>query len=127
MKRILVLGPINDGTVVSQNKMKKYAEIQRKKGNAVYLPGEDANQDARAYDFTVEVLSQIEWSEEVHVFCDPGSKTFIFYLGMVFALKKKIEVIENVLFEKDGKSIPETLSEWQKEQDKPVKQLVLDL
>ncbi len=126
MKRILVLGPINDGTIVSQDKMRKYAETQREKGNVVHLFEEGVNHDARGYDFCIRVLSQIEWAEEVHVFCDPGSKTFIFYLGMTFALKKKIEIVENVLFGKDEKSIPRTVSEWQEEQDKSV-QLALDL
>jgi|AntAceMinimDraft_4_1070372.scaffolds.fasta_scaffold28463_3 hypothetical protein len=125
MKRICILGPIGDGRVVSLEKMEKYAEFQKKKGNAVFLLAKDINLDVKLYDISEQICSWIGWSDEVHIFCDPKSESFTFCLGMVFVLGKKIKVVENVLYEQDKKSIPKMLFEWEIEQDKSADQLTL--
>ena len=97
-----------------RKKLEEYVEQLEDNGHEVHLPHRDTDQNARGYDICRTNAKAIKNADEVHIFYNPESQGTHFDMGVAFALKKTITVIENVKYEK-GKSYARMLTEWEDE------------
>lgn len=80
-------------------------------GHNVHLPHRDTDQTASGYNICIENGDAIFNADEVHIFYNPESQGTHFDMGVAFALKKNLLVVENVEYG-PGKSYPRMIDEW---------------
>ena len=123
MSRIFIICPVRLGI---EEEVTAYVSKLEQQGHMVYYPPRDTSQvdeDTGGYQICSENKKGIMWADEVHVWYRGDSQGIHFDLGMAFALKKKIKMLnEENLFDfmpanyssKGNKSYPLMLKYWSK-------------
>lgn len=112
MKKIFIICSVRWAPNEYRVKLENYAKKLESDGKLVHLPHRDTNQNAKEIDICRKNMSAISACDEVHVFYDSKSQGIHFDMGVAFALKKTIKVIENEKYE-EGKSYSRMLDQWQ--------------
>lgn len=110
--KIFIICTVRKATEEYRKKLEEYVSKLEGEGHTVHLPHRDTNQEASGYDICLQNCWAIAESDEVHIFYNPESQGCHFDLGVAFAFRKKIIVIENVPYG-EGKSYPRMIDEWQ--------------
>lgn len=99
--KICVICPVRNGTPIEVYDHVEYLEGC---GHEVYLPPRDTPQDNPVgFEICRKNCLAIQGAEEIHVYYEQTSQGIHFDLGMAFALRKPIYLI-NEVEDKDGKS-----------------------
>lgn len=110
-KRTFLICPVRGH---SADELSEVVRILEARGFRVHFPHRDTNQnDKIGYRICKDNLHAIEKSKVVHIHFDPESKGSLFDLGMAFALRKKLIVLNNIEKTTD-KSFQNVLLHWQK-------------
>jgi len=110
--KVFIIGAVRGVSDSYRRKLEEYAYTLEGGGDEVYLPHRDTKQDGRGIDICRDNMVAIEQADEVHIFYTKESTGTHFDMGVAFALKKDIVVIENVEYG-EGKSYPRMLVEWE--------------
>ena len=112
--RIFIIQPVRNISKSLKEQLENHVEKLEKEGYEVYLPMRDTNQDDNTgYRICGDNCEAIEWADVIYVAWDGKSEGGLFDLGMAFALKKPIKIIEDILPEKSsGKSFQNMIREW---------------
>jgi len=117
MKKIFIICTVRNATEEYKKNLYEYAKKLEEKGNLVYLPPRDTNQEDNetgGYRICRDNLNAIRWADEIHVSYNPDSKGTHFDLGMSFALNKKIVLFEDLSNTNyTGKSFQNMIKYWQ--------------
>jgi len=115
---IYIICPVRHATEVWQQATLTYASELEKQGHNVYLPFRDANQKDNTGKKICEAHAMAVFNcDEIHIAYDGESEGWLFDLGMAFVLNKTIKIIEHLFPTKTkGKSYPNMVYQWQKEQ-----------
>lgn len=117
--RIIIICSVRKATEKYRENLEKYVRDLEKKGNEVFLPHRDNNQDAKGFDICWNMREAINWADRVDIFYSPDSQGTHFDMGMAFMANKEIKIIENVKYV-EGKSYARMLKEWETDQDRPL-------
>lgn len=109
---IFIISSVRNATIEYRNKLNDYVSDLEKEGHNIHLPHRNTNQDGSGLGICKENRDAIVKADEVHIFYSSSSQGTHFDMGMAFALRKKIKVIENEKYG-EGKSYPRMLDEWQ--------------
>lgn len=120
-KKIFVICTVRNATEEYKKALSSYVEKLEAKGNEVYLPPRDTNQEDNltgGYRICSDNLKGIKWADEIHISYNPASTGTHFDLGMSFALGKKIVLFEDVSTEiTNGKSFQNMIRYWEKQNE----------
>jgi hypothetical protein len=114
VKRIQIICTVRKATPEYLSNLEKYVACLESKGHIVHLPHRDVDQNQRGIKICQDHRDFMESCDEVHVFYSPDSQGTHFDLGMAFALKKKLVVVDNVDIP-EGKSYARMIKEWENE------------
>lgn len=93
-KRIFVICPVRDASEKDRKALLEYVESKEREGFKVHYPARDTDQeDPVGLEICARNRDAIEASDEVHVMWDPRSTGSLFDLGMAFALRKRVVLI----------------------------------
>lgn len=112
-KKIFIISPVRKATNEDKDFLYEYANTLEYDGYEVHLPMRDTIQDQSGIEICEQNRKALAESEEVHLYYKPNSKGSIFDLGMVFALKKKLVLI-NEVNEVKGKSFSNVILNYSK-------------
>ena len=91
---VFLICPVRNASEKQKKEMSEYIVKLKKEGKKVYYPGTDTNQiDSIGYRICNDNRKAIEESKEVHIYFDGNSVGSLFDLGMAFALKKKLYIV----------------------------------
>ena len=78
------------------SKARGYVEKMESEGHIVHYPPRDTNQvdDTGGWKICNQNMLAIKEADEVHIFYDARSQGILFDLGVSFALKKRIKLID---------------------------------
>lgn len=98
---------------------KAYVKKLEVDGHKVHFPPRDTNQidPLKGWNICNDNLKAIEEADEVHIIYNPNSQGIHFDMGMAFALRKKVKLINvnDWLDEKSqNKSFLNVIEEWEK-------------
>ena len=101
--------------------MSEYIAKLKSEGKKVYYPGTDTNQlDSIGYRICDDNRKAIEESREVHIYFDGKSTGSFFDLGMSFALKKRLYIVNKSEYVMTKtKSFENITTEWDRISCKP--------
>lgn len=103
-------GQSDEDYELEQTKIKEYVKKLEKKGNSVYWPARDTNQnDPNGLRICGNNRRHIAEANEIHIWWNPGSEGSVFDFGMTFML---------LLFEPNKKIV---LANWQDIEPTPIK------
>jgi nucleoside 2-deoxyribosyltransferase len=109
---IFIICPVRFATEDQKEDIQNYIDKLEKQGYNVYYPARDTNQtDDTGYRICTDNYNAIKKSDEVHIYFDPNSKGTLFDLGIAFALRKPIRII-NLIEKTKGKSFSNMILEW---------------
>jgi len=93
----------------------KHLEAQ---GHSVYWPSRDTNQNEGELTICMQNRTAIEQADAIYVIWDGKSQGVLFDLGMAFALRKPLTIV-NIPISGDGKSFTRLMCTWEEgnEQD----------
>jgi len=114
MNKIFLICPVRNATDEQKQKMEAHIKNLEDRGHQVYYPARDTDQnDPIGYTICVTNANAIEEADAVHIFWDKNSTGSLFDLGVAFALKKSV-VIVNIddLEPTEGKSFTNMLMYW---------------
>lgn len=111
--KIFIICTIRSATQEYIDKLEAYVSKLEENGCNVYAPHRDTNQNAIGYEICKQNMQGIIDADEVHIFYNSKSQGTHFDMGVAFALKKKIIIVENEPLT-EGKSFQRMLTEWQK-------------
>jgi len=114
MKKIFIICSVRGASSEYQQKLEDYVAKLESEGHHVHLPHRDTNQEATGYEITSQNFKAIFNADEVHIFYSSSSQGTHFDMGVSFALRKKIVIVENEEFG-PGKSYARMLTEWVKD------------
>jgi len=112
--RIFIICAVRNADSEYRKMLENYANELEKQGHLVYLPHRDTNQNDKGINICKQNRKAIEEADQIHVFYNPNSQGTHFDMGMAFAFRKPIKVMENVEYG-EGKSYPRMLAEWESE------------
>lgn len=112
--KIFIICSVRGADSTYLKKLNGYAKYLEDDGHKVHLPPRNTRQDAKGIDICKQNMEAIRNADQVHVFYSPDSQGTHFDLGVAFALKKKIIVVESVQYI-NGKSFSRMLVEWMTE------------
>ena len=110
-KKIFIICSVRGASLEYQAALEEYTQLQEENGVKVHLPHRDTNQTASGFDICTQNMQAIVDADEVHIFYNSKSQGTHFDMGVAFALKKPIVVVENEAYG-EGKSYPRMLDEW---------------
>ena len=91
---VFLICPVRNASEKQKKEMSEYIVKLKSEGKKVYYPGTDTNQvDLIGYRICNDNRKAIEESKEVHIYFDGNSVGSLFDLGMAFALKKKLYIV----------------------------------
>jgi hypothetical protein len=94
MYDVFLICPVRNASEKQKKEMTEYIIKLKLEGKKVYYPGTDTNQvDLIGYRICNDNRKAIEESKEVHIYFDVNSAGSLFDLGMAFALKKKLYIV----------------------------------
>lgn len=108
---IFIICTVRDASKEYKQKLENYVQTLEEQGHTVHLPHRDTNQKAASIAICAQNRQAIIDADEVHIFYSPTSQGTHFDMGMCFALKKNIVIVESVPLTK-GKSYQNLLAEW---------------
>ncbi|PKM70119.1 MAG: hypothetical protein CVU86_07110 [Firmicutes bacterium HGW-Firmicutes-11] len=114
-KSIFLICPVRNATEVQKQKMEKHISKIESQGHTIYYPARDTDQnDGVGYRICTDNLNAMKAADEIHIFWDPSSTGTLFDLGMAFALKKKLKIVnfEEVEITR-SKSFSNMIRHWQ--------------
>lgn len=112
--KIFLICPVRNATDEQKQVMQDHITGLEKAGITVYYPARDTNQsDPTGYQICSDNLKGIIDADEVHIFYDPKSTGSLFDLGMTFALKKPLRIV-NEIEPTEGKSFSNMILDWEK-------------
>ncbi len=92
--KIYLICPARNSNEDQKNELDRYVQNQESCGNVVFYPYRDAPQESKTgYEIVESELRQIKECDEVHVYWDVNSIGSHFDLGMAYALRKVIKII----------------------------------
>ncbi len=109
-KNIFIISSVRGQPKEYQEKLESYVAHLEKRHD-VHLPHRDTNQKANGIDICFQNSLAIKDADEVHIFYSSASQGTHFDMGMAFALRKPLVVVENEEYG-EGKSFPRMLDEW---------------
>lgn len=109
---VFIISSVRNATEEYRDKLNNYVLSLEQNGHMVHLPHRDTDQNNTGLNICKENRGAILKADEVHIFYSSSSQGTHFDMGMAFALKKKIIVVENEQYG-EGKSYPRMLNEWQ--------------
>jgi len=114
---VFLICPVREASEEQKERMIGYISKLENWGLKVYYPARDTNQeDHIGYRICTDNANAIQNSDEVHIFFDPNSKGTIFDLGVAFALKKKLVIVNpEEVKPTEGKSFTNMIIEWSKQ------------
>ena len=110
--KIFIICTVRGASEEYKKKLEDYVKKLEKDGHKVHLPHRDTNQNNNGINICLENAVAINNSDEVHIFYNPTSQGTHFDMGVSFALRKPIKIIENVELT-EGKSFQRMLTEWE--------------
>lgn len=110
-KNIFIICTIRSASIEYIQRLESYVLMLENKGDTVYAPHRDTNQNALGYEICKQNMRGIINADEVHIFYSSKSQGTHFDMGMAFALNKKIVVVESEPLT-EGKSFQRMLKEW---------------
>lgn len=113
-KKIFVICSVRGTSDEYKRKLEEYVQNLESNDCVVHLPHRDTNQNARGIDICTQNANAIREADEVHIFYNGTSQGTHFDMGVAFALKKKLVVVENEKYG-EGKSYPRMIDEWMTE------------
>ena len=111
-KKIFIICSVRNATDMYRHQLEGYAKLLEKNGCIVHLPHRDTDQNGTGLQICTENANAILDADEVHIFYDSRSQGTHFDMGVTFALRKKIVIVENEFVE-EGKNFPRMLTEWE--------------
>jgi nucleoside 2-deoxyribosyltransferase len=111
---IFIICPVRNATEEQKNAIKSFISLLEEHGNKVYYPDKDTNQtDLIGYRICEDNRKAIENADEVYIFWDKNSQGSLFDLGMAFAYKKPLYIINfNEVEETPTKSFANMITFW---------------
>jgi nucleoside 2-deoxyribosyltransferase len=111
--RIFIICPVREVTAEQHTDIERYVHMLEGGGWQVYWPERDTNQDDSIGDRICENnLAAMITADEVHVYWTPTSTGTLFDLGMAWALRKPLFLI-NYVGETEKKSFENLILSWQ--------------
>jgi len=107
---IFIICSVRGATPEYRQKLEEYTR-ELEKHHPVYLPHRDTDQAKSGLAICSANATAIQMADEVHVFYSPDSQGTHFDMGVAFALKKPIKVVETGEIP-EGKSFARMLTEW---------------
>lgn len=111
IKKIFIICTVRGASTEYKQKLENYVSKLEQEGNIVHLPHRDTNQNASGFDICEQNANAIREADEVHIFYNGTSQGTHFDMGVSFALRKKLVVVENEVYG-EGKSYPRMIDEW---------------
>lgn len=108
---IFIICSVREATPEYRKKLESYVASLTAEGHIVHLPHRDTDQTLSAFDICYTNSHAIRSSDEVHIFYSGASQGTHFDMGVAFALRKPIVVVENEEYT-TKKSFPYMLQEW---------------
>lgn len=92
---VFIISPVRDITSEQSDEISHYINGLVEKGKTVYWPVINTNQTDNTYGYNICAQNRraMERSKEIHVYWDKTSRGSIWDLGMAFALRKNILII----------------------------------
>ena len=112
MKKIFIICKVREDSVDYISKLQKYTKKLERKGHQIHLPHRDTYQKGSSLEINLQNFSAIYSADEVHIFYNSKSQGTHFDLGVSFALKKKIVIVENEVYNPSVKSYAKFLDEY---------------
>lgn len=110
--KVFIICSVRDSNIKYKERLESYASMLKHQGYDVYLPHRDTDQKANSIEICRQNMYAIKESDQVHIFYNSTSQGTHFDMGVAFALKKPVVVVENESCE-EGKSFPKMLKEWE--------------
>ena len=117
--KIYIICSVRGATDDYRKKLEDYTANLEAEGHEVHLPHRDTDQDSTSLAICQQNKDATLEADEIHIFFDSSSTGSYFDMGMAFALRKPIKVIETEAFDyidEEGnykKSFPLMLEEWE--------------
>jgi hypothetical protein len=115
MYDVFLICPVRNATDEQKQKMKDYIFELESTGKTVYYPDRDTDQtdDGIGFRICADNKNAINNSKEVHIFWDKNSQGSLFDLGMAFALRKPLTLVNISGIEiTSNKSFSNMVLEW---------------
>jgi nucleoside 2-deoxyribosyltransferase len=98
MKKVFVICPVRNVTQEEKQAIENWVEDLESNGYQVHWPQRDTKQDGDPIGIRIcgDNRQAIENADEVHVFWNPQSTGSLFDLGMTFALRKPVKIINTI-------------------------------
>lgn len=114
---VFLICPVRDANEDQKKRMTEYIANLEHQGLRVYYPARDTYQvDHIGFRICTDNTKAIRDSAEIHIFYDPESRGTLFDLGVAFALKKKLIIVNtDEVAPTDGKSFANMIIEWSKQ------------
>lgn len=95
MKKVFVICPVRDVTPEEKQAIQNYVEALEANNYQVHWPQRDTKQDGDPIGIRIcsDNRAAIESADEVHVYWNGNSTGSFFDLGMTFALRKPVVII----------------------------------
>lgn len=113
-KKIFIICSVRGASAEYQKKLEEYVLKLENDGNTIHLPHRNTNQSGRGIEICTQNAEAIRNADEVHIFYNSASQGTHFDMGVAFALKKPLVVVENEVYG-EGKSYPRMIDEWMNE------------
>lgn len=112
--KIFVICPVRNATEEQKQRIADYIGAKERDGVSVYYSARDTDQtDTIGTKICNANANAIEESDEVHIFWDKQSTGSLFDLGIAWALRKPIVIINaDEVSEEHGKSFQNVLLHW---------------
>lgn len=114
--KIYIICPVRNATKEQKEQLKKYKDRLRADGHIPYYPDDD-----NPYEHTDDIGNlicnenrrAISEADEVHVYWDATSRGTLFDLGMAYAMRKRIVIVNESEVElTDKKSFTNMITNW---------------
>ncbi len=112
--KIFLICTIRTATEKDKKELWSYVNQLEKEGHEVHYPPRDTKQDQRGYEICRDNMRAIKNADEVHIVYNSRSSGTHFDMGIAFAFKKTVKVVNSLNFDPNKKSFARMLTDWQK-------------
>jgi len=114
-KRIFIIHPVRNISNEWRSGLYKFVEKLERRGNIVYFPIRDTNQeDETGYRICLQNMLALKNADIAYVAWDGKSQGVLFDLGMAFAFRKPIKIIDGYFPPPtEGKSFQSMIHMWE--------------
>ena len=112
--KVFIICPVRNASEEQKKQIADYIARKEHEGTSVYYPARDTDQTDT---IGIKICDKNAWAigmaDEVHVFWDKNSNGSLFDLGIAWALRKPIVIINaDEVSEERGKSFQNVLLHW---------------